>query len=184
MKHIVFFFSFFLLTTFAQSCSNRSKQAFEAEKTITISYNPDISTPLDSLVSKITVVPLETNDNCLIGQYLVWVKQHKGLIYINNLFKQLLVFDMNGKFIREIGRLGQGPGEFSDLRDFIFTNEDAIEILDFLKIESYTLDGKHIGTKRFNLMGAESKCNPLVFCRSFSSGYFLWGGVDRDERLR
>jgi len=89
--------------------------------------------------------------------------------------KQLLVFDLNGKFIREIGKRGPGVGEFIEVKNFMFTNEGTIEILDFRKIESYSFDGKHLGTvKRFDFIGTDFYCNPNNFCRSFSSGYYFW----------
>ena len=146
---IVNFVCFILFVFSFQNCSKGSKKHdFEVGKTITVSYNPNRFTPLDSVVSKITVVPLETNDNCLIRELLPKIKCHQGLIYINNFFKELLVFDLNGNFIREIGNRGNGPGEFIEVRDFIFTDEETIEILDFNKIESYTLEGKHKCTKK------------------------------------
>lgn len=186
MKKSVLFLCLILLISSFQNCSK--KQSFEAGKTITIPYNPDKNTPLDSFISKITIVPLETNDSCLLRELVMPIKQHQGLIYINNFLKQLLVFDMKGNFIREIGKMGEGPGEFINVLDFIFTDDNTIELLDFKKIESYTLEGKHLGTKRFDFMGTDLYLNPTTFTRSFSSGYYLWGGVSGpvryDEKLR
>ena len=185
MKHILFFLGFFFFVISFQSCSKRSQQVFEIGKTITIPYHPDMYSPLESFVSKVTVIPLETNDNCLIGQRIMFsVKFHQNLFYIS-FREKLLVFDLNGNFVREIGRKGAGPGEFIEVRDFIFTDNNTIELLDFLKIDSYTMEGKHIDSKRFNYMGTNFHCNPMNFCRSYSSGYYLWGGVIyHDEELR
>jgi hypothetical protein len=159
-------------------------QVFKVDKTIAVSFDPDTYVPLDSFVSKITIVPLETNANCLIGQPLALrVKLHQDLIYVSFL-KQLFVFDLNGKFIREIGRRGGGPGEFTEVRDFIFSNDKTIELLNFKKIEQYTLEGKHIGTKRFDFYGDVFNANPMNFCHSFSKGYYFWGGVVKDDNLR
>jgi len=162
-----------------QGCSCKGdKQLIEAEQTIPIAFNPETSPPLDSFISKITVIPLETNDKCLLRETFMGVKGHQGLIYINNEFQDLFVFDLNGKFIRKIGNKGQGPGEFLEVRDFIFTPEGTIEILDFKKIESYTLEGKHLGTiKRFDFLGTDFYINPMNFCKSPSSKYYFWGGM-------
>ena len=184
MKYSIFICSFFILLLFQNCTKNRRIIDFEAGLTISVSYNEDMYAPLDSFVSEIKIIPLETNDNCLIGQPLMErVKYHQGLIYIS-FMRKLLVFDLAGKFIREIGSMGEGPGEYIEVRDFLFTDEGTIELLDFLKIESYTLDGKHIGSKKFNFMGPDYYCNPRNFCLSFSSGYYLWGGIVQDEKLR
>ena len=141
-------------------------------------FTPNKFSTLESFVSEVTFVPLETKDDCLIGGTIAQAKVHKNLIYINSDGKQLLVFDLNGKFLREIGKRGQGPGEFINVRDFIFTNEGTIEILDFRKIERYSLEGKHLGTvNKFDFLGKDFYCNPHSFCRAFTSGYFLWGGI-------
>jgi hypothetical protein len=180
MKYIVYILSFLLILSI-QSCSQKkykSKQIFEHGKTISISYNPDNYSPLDSFVSKITIVPLETNDNCLIGQQNIRrVMVHKGLIYMNYNMRQLLVFDINGKYIREIGRRGQGPGELNEIRDFDITDEGVIDILGYKRIESFTLEGTHISTKKFDFTEKNFHCNPCRFCRSSSSSYYLWGGL-------
>ena len=187
MKHTLSITVLFLCAILLQSCSNKkNKQDLEFGQTITISFDPNKFDLLDSFVSKITVVPLETNDSCLIGNRIVSVKQHQNMIYINSSNKQLIVFDLDGKFIRNIGRIGQGPGELREIRDFIFTDNGNIEILDSKKIETYTLDGKHISTKRYNLLGKDLYCNPMYFCSSSFDGYFFWGGTVglRDEKLR
>jgi len=188
MKNTIYIVFLFILSISGQSCSKkRLGRDFEGGQIIQVLFEPDKYASLDSYIDEITVIPLETNDNCLIGARLAGVKVYRDLIYINSANQQLLVFDLNGNFIREIGKRGQGPGEFIWINDFIFTNDETIELLDFKKIDSYTLNGKYIGTiKRFDFLGTDFYLNPDKFCRSFSSGYFLWGGVGGlvDERLR
>ena len=182
MKYISNFGLFILIIT--QSCSKKSdEQVFKAGQTIQIVFNEEKFPPLDSFISDIKIVPLETNDNCLIGQQSQQVKVHQGLIYINSFLRQLFVFDLKGNFIREIGSRGQGPGEFYNVRDFIFTNEETIEILDFQKIECYTLEGKYVGTKRFDLNREDLKFNPMNFCKSFSAGYYFWEGMQSGRNV-
>lgn len=65
---------------------------------------------LSSLASELHYVPLETNPACLIAK----VKQIR--IIRNYIFvldkKALYKFDLNGKFIQQIGAFGKGPGEY------------------------------------------------------------------------
>ena len=178
MKNIPFIIGFSFLLFLNQGCSKKGDgQQFESGKTILVQFDPDKYPPLDSFISEITVIPLETNEKCLLRDQFHGVKVHKGLIYFNNMAQELYVFDMNGKFIREISSRGPGPGQFSFLHDFIFTDEGTIELLDYQKIECFTLEGEHIGTKRFNTIRDSLYLNPVNFCRSFTFGYYFWGGM-------
>ncbi|WP_291528529.1 6-bladed beta-propeller [Bacteroides sp. UBA939] len=61
---------------------------------------------------------LETKDDCLI-KCVSGVQIHQNRIYIlDNEYNKLLVYDMNGAFMYQIGRVGMGPGEYSNITDF------------------------------------------------------------------
>ena len=86
MKRILSYFSFLFLFIFFHGCSNKGDGHLIKEgQTIPILFNPNKFPPLDSFISDITVVPLETNDHCLIGRLIFQVKVHQGLFYINSL---------------------------------------------------------------------------------------------------
>jgi hypothetical protein len=74
---------------------------------------------MSSLFKKIKPIPLETTDESLIG-YIHEVQIFDGKIFVldKNYAKGLFIFDMDGKFIRKIGRIGEGTGEYIDLSDF------------------------------------------------------------------
>jgi hypothetical protein len=67
--------------------------------------------PLSNLADEIKYIPLETNDSCLLyGIYrLILADEHifasDGLV--------LYQFDLSGRFVRQIGQQGRGPGEHS-----------------------------------------------------------------------
>ena len=64
---------------------------------------------LSDIAKQVTYIPLETKDNCLIGnQYRVSFSNE--FIFVNN-GGVLLQFTPKGKFIRQINKIGQGPGE-------------------------------------------------------------------------
>ncbi|MFW6275088.1 MAG: 6-bladed beta-propeller [bacterium] len=103
----------------------------------------------EEVIANVEFVPLETDENFLIGQV------NKILVY-NDIFyvldkssKQIFVFDMSGKFIQKIGVYGRGPGEYIRLNDFIVdTSRNRILTLDSYqrKILMYDLtDGKSLG---------------------------------------
>jgi hypothetical protein len=77
-------------------------EAFENRKPINIC---DIS-------KHIEYIRLESNDKCLTGTKLKVYSSNQFLIAIDR--NKILVFNRkDGKFIREIGHLGNGPGEYS-----------------------------------------------------------------------
>ena len=179
MKRIIFITIAFFLIILFQSCSKKNRaldsESMQCNQKIHVLSDINELTSLDSLISRITIVPLETNEDCLIKNIFA-AKLNDDLLFINSDRRQLLVYDLNGKYIRDIGSRGQGPGELLEIRDFIFTNEGNIEILDFKKIEIYSLEGEHLGTKKYDFMGKDIYCNPMNFCQS-SHGYYVWGGT-------
>ena len=168
----IFCISLFLLVF--QSCSNQQIENTEA----TIIHVPDVekTSHLDSVFSTVSFLPLETDDDCLITR-VVNLQIHDSLIYINDDRKRLLVFDFHGKFIRQIGARGKGHGEYLIMWDWII-DSNRIEILDYRRIKIYTLDGKYIKEKPFNLMNDKIYCNAAAFAHSPLGGYYLWGGSD------
>ena len=93
------------------------------------------------IASEIQFIPLETNSKSIIGRG-VRVKMNDSLIIISDREK-ILLFSKEGKFIRQIGKRGNGPGEYPMVFNFEFKN-DTIYLPPVGKrsIIKYTLDGK------------------------------------------
>ncbi len=128
----------------------------------------------DDVFEHIRFLPLETNDTCLI-RWVSQIKLNDSLIFINDYWKRILVFDLSsGKFKRQIGRTGKGPEEYLEVSDFLI-NKDTVEILDYRKIECYSLQGKHLKSKRFpHLMQEKEHYNPKFFAKTPDNGYYFW----------
>ena len=79
---------------------------------------------MNDLFSKVEIVPLETNDSCLLifPWKVLCINGKYGVFDFHA--SSFLVFDEKGKFIRQIGRRGQGPGEYSYIYDVSY-DEDA-----------------------------------------------------------
>lgn len=177
MRVLYYLCTFTILFFF--SCNNENKEKkdyFSAQtKVINIPENLDIISHSDSTFSSISFLSLETKDECMIS-FIVNLKIVDSLIYINDGFKRLLVFDSKGKFKYQIGSKGNGPGEYLEMRDYIVCN-DHIEILDFKKIQTYSLSGEYIKTKHFDFLDPNNHCNATFFTPSPLGGYYLWGGT-------
>jgi hypothetical protein len=96
--------------------------------------------------SYIRYIPLQTDENCLIGGVgKVLIRDNR--IYVADYYKAfaLFVFDLEGKFLFKIAQRGQGSNEYIDFRDFDIQNNGDIYILDGLrrKFLVFNSKGKH-----------------------------------------
>ena len=131
---------------------------------------------IDSIFDTICITPLETNKNCLISS-VNKVLINNDLVYIQNQRDNLYVFSIDGKFIREIGKKGKGPGEFMELRDFDIDNDGNVYILDFRKIQKYSSKGRFLEKYRFEFAPNDMiHCNPLQFALCEKNNFYIWGG--------
>jgi hypothetical protein len=79
----------------------------------------------------IRYVPLETSDDCLIGNVSkTLIKNNKIYVADFHMASAIFVFDMNGKFLFKIARKGQGPGEYISFHDFDVNSNGEIFIFD------------------------------------------------------
>ena len=138
MKSKYLLFLFFL--TFSCSSPNDNlheiinlKQAFEKMKPVDIS----------DIANNFEYIRLETKDVCLTGAKLKVYSDDQYLIAID-LNKILLFNRKDGKFIREIGHMGNGPGEYSrTYRVMPFNEEKNIVYAGRNKKRyGYSLDGQ------------------------------------------
>jgi len=65
---------------------------------------------LSEYFASLEYVPLETNSACLIDRNPIFYVLDEYIVAFTH--RQCFLFDRKGKFIREIGRYGQGPDEY------------------------------------------------------------------------
>lgn len=98
---------------------------------------------LSNLISDFRYIPLETNDNSLIGEIASLIFTDDKIFIHDRVTKAILIFDTNGKFLNKIKALGRGPGEFNELVSFTINTDDRhIIIGDVGKIIAFDYDGK------------------------------------------
>jgi len=118
------------------SCSKNVKSDFFS---ISVNSNDNESLPLSEIAEKIEVIELEITDASLIGRVVDVIDTDDYFIIRET--KSIILFDNKGKYIRQIGSVGQGPGEYVSIIDiavdskkeriFIYTNESKIICYDF-----------------------------------------------------
>lgn len=114
----------FIFLPWLCSCSVRQKVDGEIRLQVT-GLNKDVSPSVSELFSSIQVIPLETQDSCLLMNVEKVVPCKDGYFVFDNLRPALYLFDKSGKFVREIGRKGNGPGEFQLLADFMIDEKEG-----------------------------------------------------------
>lgn len=107
-----------------------------------------------SLIDSYELVFLETNEASLIGE-ISRVIRKDGLIFVLDTHKtnRLLVFDEKGKYIRSIGRQGNGPGEYVQATDFDY-ERGVVFLFDNLSnsISEYDTSGVFLAKRKIPLL--------------------------------
>lgn len=98
-----------------------------------ICINPDTcreSFDMSTILSdSVDIIPLETNDNCLIGTIKKLRFTEKYIFLSDAVTQQVLMFNRDGSFVQSIGRIGGGSHEYYQLGTFNI-NGDSIFIQD------------------------------------------------------
>src|SRR5690606_4223667 len=102
--------------------------------------------PYSDLFDSVSIIPLETNERCLIGK-IDKVLYHNNMILILDkiVAKSVFMFDKHGGFVRKIGKIGRGPGEYISPTEMVINPyADEILIYDNAKavIMAYGWDGE------------------------------------------
>lgn len=101
--------------------------------------------------SNAEVIPLETTDSSLLAR-IMEVDEYKGNFYVYDIhLVKALAFDHEGKFICQVGRTGQGPGEYSWLASVsVDEKNDMIQLVEPVgEFHNYSPDGKYISSKKY-----------------------------------
>jgi hypothetical protein len=103
-------------------------------------------TKLSSLIKVVELIPLETNNDCLIGKInKIIISKNRIYILDKNRAKSVFVFNRKGQFVNKIASNGKGPMDILEPADIISrpsTNELLILDGTLGKINTYNEDGE------------------------------------------
>jgi len=120
-----------------------------ASYSIDLDREKEASAPLSSLYKSVRTIILETGDDCMIGRIsAIQVFDNHIFILDSRVAKSLFVFDSKGKFIRKIGNIGQGPGEYVEVQDFTLDTESCMIYLYDARnrVHTYQFDGTYLNS--------------------------------------
>lgn len=137
MRKIILLLSIFILLS--ASCRKEDKfLVIDAGKIIT----GEKLAPITDLTQDIGVIPLETTDESYI-ESIYRISLHNENIFVTNIRRNLLEFNSNGKFKQQIGRIGRGPGEYSNIIYHEINREnDEILLMGTGILNIYSKDGE------------------------------------------
>jgi hypothetical protein len=175
MKSYIIILSCFALFV---ACSSNRNEIPPPNRQICLDLTDDIQLS-DSL--EFAFIPLETNEQCLIG-IIEQVEIRNGKIYVlDSNQKALFVFDMEGKFLTQIGNRGAGPGEYITPRSFDFDlSANTIIVNDIEKKELLCFD---LDDYRFKYAKAlPDYYSSFSILSNHSISFFSSSGVLKEER--
>ncbi len=110
--------------------------------------------PIDKIIESCTFIPLETSDQSLIGDIQKLLTDDNYIFLHDRDNDKLLQFTDDGKFVRQIGSQGRGPGEYTEIWNVdLNKNTKEICLLD--------LSGRKL--LHFDYNGSCTKEEPLYF---------------------
>lgn len=166
-----------LIAIFCSSCGKKNLGVFPCE---TYKVNlEDKMDPFKDIFSKAEIIPLETVDSGLVV-YCNEIYPADGRWYIYDDWTQkLFAFNQLGKFEFQIGRKGQGPGEYLDMYDCIVDSAHNTVLI----LESY---GKVL---QFDLLGKYKRTNNLPDRPNYysielldSDCFITWSALEANEK--
>lgn len=131
---------------------------------------------LSSVVDSVSFLQLESCDKALIGGITKIIYKDNS-IYISDRLKTKSIkkFSADGKYIGDIGKYGEAPGEYTEPTDFII-RDTLITVYDQFgcRLNYYNLGGKYLYSKKV----------PFLFLRfyQFPNNEFIFHSLDADNQ--
>ena len=171
MKHVYLFLAF---SVFLSCQSNKKQQTDiveEAEELPVINLSQNIERcefiPLSEAVEKIDIVFLDNSDKALFAE-INQIEVTETDIWISAFRDQRIFrFDRNGKFLNKVGKVGQGPGEYTrrayfgvndqEKKIYIMSTVSGVLVYDFEgnfieKLSSLGMDGLYNSSGDFKFI--------------------------------
>ncbi|NDV57146.1 6-bladed beta-propeller [Bacteroides sp. 519] len=145
MKYRILFF-LILITLFISCDSNK----LDSILSVSISNLPIDFLNISEVTNEIIPIELELTDESIIGEWqqgyrIIISKKHIVFFDNNNNTPKILLFTEDGRFVRVIGKKGQGPGEYTSIGDIAVDEmKNLIYIICPTKILTFSFDGELI----------------------------------------
>lgn len=147
----IYILSLTLCALFVSCTRTSSDNATNGIPIVSISCEKNQVLNLSEFADSIEIIPLETNDDCLIG-WIHRIVSTDDRYYLSSAVsydtEKLFVFDKKGKFIGQIGKEGEGPEEYLGMNDFALVNDSIVKITENYNLTSYDSGGNFLFKKK------------------------------------
>jgi len=129
-----------------------------------LSANKDENTIVPKLLQPVMSFPQESDNVLLIFPTEMHMDEEDNIYVIDQSLSAIIKYTANGKFIKQIGRRGEGPGEFEMPHKFIYDN-NKLFIADQgnRRVQILDSDGKYLSSfKLFRLITNISHFNNII----------------------
>ena len=168
-------FILLFLVTMCTSC-NINKTGNEGDLILNVDFKSPNPVQFDELFSKIELIPLETNDSCLLVSVDKVFLSGEELFVFDQIKPSLFVFDKNGNFKRQISRIGNGPGEYQTISDVFIEKNSIVLLTPFGAMNFYNRSGKFLEKKIL-----PTKPNYFALSHLQNENWVLWSCVEKEE---
>lgn len=132
---------------------------------------------LSQLAESVEYVPLETTTKFMIGDKGVHVKPCGDYLFVAEHGKPIGVFNRSGKFLRTIGNIGKGPGEYNF--DFTFWPEEKSQQIylwnaDTGTIMVFSFEGSFI-------KDIKPEIKPMAFAPLGNGKFLTWTFMQKEQ---
>lgn len=132
-----------------------------------------------SIFKNLDIVPLETNDICLISRITSMRYEDNKFFIFDSDQETIFIFDNKGGFINKIRKRGGGPGEYTTIGGFDVDSKNKLICLSSRnKLIYYDYQGTFIKDEPM------TKCNDLILSDKYVLAYtgFMHSNINGKER--
>jgi len=106
---------------------------------------------LSDLAKEVEYIPLETNDNCMVGKITSYDVSENYIVVANQQTNKVFLFHRNGRFVSQIGSQGQDGSVFSSIDNVLLDElKNCLYVFDdHKKLLKYDLSGKLLNSYLF-----------------------------------
>ena len=148
---------FLCITIFANLLFSCNEKGYCDLLEIPVDIEQNSPLPLSEITEKLTAIELELTDESVVNPMSIQnVFLLENEVFIATMHK-IFVFNKEGKYLRSIGSIGQGPGEYSRIGGCALDEKKGRLFIYGPKIISYDLNGNFL--KESNELSATFRCD-------------------------
>lgn len=148
------------------SCNTREMQGITKQHDIAFVNDKNSKIELDDIFEDFSVIKLDCKKNALlsrIGRF--YIANNRFYMFDNSSLPNIVMFDLNGDYIANVGAQGHAKGEYISLRDVCVSADGKSYALSFdNSIIVYDKNGKYIKTIS---LSSDTQYSKIVCCGDY-----------------